>query len=395
MEVVAKAPKYRQLAWLIWLALALAMSAIVVSDLVNNKPERSVTTSYRLAVENWFSGKPLYNMGGSGFIYMPQAALVFAPWGLLPKPVGEVLWRLTILGAMGLGVDRLTRLFSSDARWFLVNTVASAAMAAGCARNGQSTLIITGLMLLATVDLVDKKWWRATILLSLAFAFKPVSIVLVLLAAAIYPQMLWRLIVGMLIVGIFPFLTQRPDYVMSQFQDFIQNSRIAFSQGETGHWAQLFGMLKVAGLDLPSPIQQAGRLLFALATLVACWLAAYRLSPVRSAFYLYSLSMCYLMLFNSRTEGSTYAMVGPVYGLLLAEAWFQDRNPTVTWGFLIAVIATVFNFDLALLVVKRPNEIWLSPFICVIVSCYLTGRLIHELRSVPSISILSRSGSTT
>lgn len=394
-EVAGRSPRIQQAAWLIWVVLALAMSIVVLRTMPdlsltwkpakvaigNSSSERSVTGSYRMAVHNWFAGEPLYNMAGSGFIYMPQAALVFAPWGLMPKPIGEVLWRWTILAVFASGVFQLTRLFSSDDRWFLITTLASASTGAGCLRNGQSTLMIAGLMMLATVDLKNQRWWRATTLLSLAFAFKPVAIVLVLLVAALYRPMLWRLAIGMGIVGLVPFLTQRPDYVISQFVACYQNSRIAFSVGETGHWAQLYGMLKVMGLDLPSPIQQAGRLIAAVATLAICGIAVRRLTADRSAFYLYALSACYLMLFNSRTEGSTYAMVGPVYGILLADAWLARRDRTASIGLGLAIVATVLNFDLALLVVRRPNEIWLAPLICVIITVVLIRRLLSEIRS--------------
>lgn len=377
VEETSQSQRFQQIAWLVWIGLAIAMSVAVLP----NPKARSVTPEYRQAVHHWIAGEPLYNMGGSGFIYMPQAALVFAPWGLLPERLGEVLWRWTILGVLAAGVFRLTRQASTDGRWFLINTVASAAAAAGCARNGQSTLIITGLMILAAADVADKRWWRAAILLALAFAFKPVAIVLLLLVAAIHPQMLWRLTICLFVVAIAPYLTQRPDYVTSQLVACFENSRIAFSKGETGHWAQLFGMLKVVGLDLPSPVQQAGRLTAAVATLAACWFAARWLPPARYTFYLYSLAACYLMLFNSRTEGSTYAMVGPVYGVLLAEEWLGRRRTLPTIAYIAVIVATVFNFDLALLVVKRPNEIWLCPFLCTIVTIDLVWRLFLETRA--------------
>jgi hypothetical protein len=369
--------QFHKAAWGVWIALT-----FVACNLAVTRGARTVTPSYRSAVQNWFAGEPIYNMAGSDFIYLPQAALVFAPWGLLPVPVGEVLWRITSLGVLAAGVYRFTRLASADDRWFLINTFASAGTAAGCARNGQSTLIVTGLMLLAIVDVHDRRWWRATLLLSLAFAFKPVAIVVILLVAAIYLQMLWRLTIGLLFVAVLPFLTQSPDYVITQFQACYENSHTAFQVGITGHWAQLFGMLKVAGLEIPSSAQQVIRIAVAGATLVICWLAVRRLLPARGLFYLYAFATSYLMLFNSRTEGSTYAMIGPVYGLLLAEAWLSQRSQMRTIGYLLAVIGTVFNFDLALLVVRRPDEIWLCPFICVLVTIDLTRRLIREISNV-------------
>lgn len=381
-QSIVESTRARQAAWLVWIVLTVSICLVVLLD----KKERSVTPNYRDAVRHWFAGEPLYNMQGSGFIYLPQAALVFAPWGLLPKPVGEVMWRVTIMAVLAAGVLRWTRIASTDDRWFLVNSVACIATGVGCLRNGQSTLMITGLMLLATVDLQEKKWCRATVLLALAFAFKPVAIVMILLAGAIHPQMLWRLAIGMAVVAVAPFLMQRPDYVISQFIAFDQNTRVAFATGETGYWAQLFGMLKVAGWDVPSPVQQTLRLVFAGATLVACWWTARRLPADRNSFYLYALSNCYLMLFNSRTEGSTYAMVGPVYGVLLAEAWLQRKNRMASLAFLLATIATVFNYDLAKLVARGRNEdVWLCPFVCILVTCYLFVRLTCEFRAVGAI----------
>ncbi|HEY4262683.1 MAG TPA: glycosyltransferase family 87 protein [Schlesneria sp.] len=375
-----KSPAVRRVAWLAWIGMAIVIGLILYFDDLNGR-ERSVVPNYRAAVVNWIAGNPLYNMGGSGFVYAPQCALVFVPWAMLPKPYGEIVWSWTILAVLAFGVFRLTRMVSHDDRWFLINTVVTAAISAGCARNGQATLIITGLMLLATVELKAEHWWRATILLALAFAFKPVAFVMILLVAAIYRPMLWRLAVATVFVAIAPFLVARPEYAMTQCIAFYENSRIAFKDGETGYWAHIYGMLKVFGLDLPSPIQQTGRVVFAVGTLAACWLAARKLPQDRGLFFLFAFSNCYLMLFNSRTEGSTYAMVAPIYGILLAESLLLRRNIGLTVGFTLAALATTLNFDLAKLITPPPREIWMGPFVCAVVSVYLAWRLTKEMRT--------------
>lgn len=376
-----QSPAVRRVAWLAWIGMAISIGLILYFDDLHGR-ERSVVPNYRAAVVNWIAGKPLYNMGGSGFVYAPQCALVFVPWALLPKPYGEIVWSCTILAVLAAGVYHLTRMVSKDDRWFLINTVVTAAIAAGCARNGQATLIITGLMMLATVDLGAERWWRATILLALAFAFKPVAFVMILLVAAVYRPMLWRLSVATVLVAIAPFLLARPEYAMTQCLAFYENSRIAFRDGETVYWAHIYGMLKVFGLDLSSPAQQTGRVIFAVGTLWACWAAARKLPQDRGLFFLFAFSNCYLMLFNSRTEGSTYAMVAPVYGILLAES-LQRRKIGLTIGFTLGAIATTLNFDIAKHITPPPREIWLGPFVCTVVSAYLTWRLIKEVRSAP------------
>lgn len=375
----AESAVYRRAGWFVWLLLTMAITVAVTVSIINGQ-ERSVTPAYRTAVEHWFAGQPLYNMHGHGFLYLPQAALAFAPWAILPHFVGELLWRWTIIGVLAASVARLNRLLQGDGRWFLVSSLAATTMAYGCARNGQSTLMITGLMLWAAADLTRQRWWRATILLSVAFAFKPLAIVLILLVAAVYRGMLWRLALGLLFVAVVPFATQRPDYVMTQYGDCLRSLQITFDVGERENWAQLFSMLKVAGLGIPSLVRTTIRMSAALATLGICWQAFRHLSPERCVFYIFSLAMCYLMLFNSRTEGNTYAMVGPVYGALLAEAMFRRRDTAASAFMIAALVLSVLNFELAILVTSRENAIWISPLVCVAVTTFLIVRLMKDVR---------------
>jgi hypothetical protein len=113
---------------------------------------------------------------------------------------------------------------------------------------------------------------------------------------------------------------------------------------------------------------------------VGCWYAATKLAPQRAVFYIYAIAACYLMLFNSRTEVSTYAMVGPVYGILLADAWVSRRSVAATAGYLAAVTANAFSTDLAELVTARPNHIWLSPLVCTLVTIAVAWHLTREIR---------------
>ena len=370
---------HRKAGWFVWLTLAVAITCAVIVSIATGH-ERTVMPAYQSAVTNWFSGLPLYNMRGDGFLYLPQAALTFAPWAFLPHTASELAWRWFIMCVTAASVARLTRRLNGDARWFFAISSASAVLAWGCARNGQSTLLITGLMILAVVDISESRWWRATGLLCLAFAFKPLAMVLILLAAVVYPRMSWRLAIGLLLVAIAPFATQRPEYVMSQYRDCVQSLRVTVDVGETQKWAQLFSTLQVAGFDLPGPARTGVRLLAAIATLLLCWKASRVLSPGRSAFYLYSLTASYLMLFNPRTEGSTYTMVGPVYGVLLAEAMYRWKNRTTASWMIAAITFTVLNYDLALLVSSRSDAIWIAPVICVGVTGYLVSQMIREIR---------------
>ena len=379
---------------LVWLILAASITISVILSIWSGH-ERTVVPAYRVAAQHWLAGEPLYNLQGHGFLYLPQAALTFAPWALLPRSAGEVTWRLAIIAIFALSISSMTKLVNGNGRWYALISISSALLAWGCARNGQSTLVMTALMIMAAADLSESRWWRASLLLSLAFAFKPLALVMMLLVGVIYPRTSWRMVIGLALVALVPFATQRPDYVFAQYSDCLQSLGVTFEVGEAEKWAQLFGMLQVVGLDIPGPARTIVRLVAAVLTLWICWKATRQLSPQRAAFYIYSLSAAYLMLFNPRTEGNTYAMMGPVYGVLLAEALQQGKKGlNLFWMMFSSIVLSVLNYDLAILVTDREDAIWICPLVCLAVTSYLVVRLVNELQSAVAHDDESSDGQT-
>jgi hypothetical protein len=380
---------FRWASWAIWLILVVGILSTVQGS-ISSGNQRTVVDIYRNASLNWISGKPLYAMTGHGFLYLPQGAIVFIPWGILPANVCEIVWRLSIILVAACSAVRLTQLFDGDSRYFFAITVATVVLGMGTARVGQSTMMIMGLNLLAIVELSEGHWWRSTLLLMLGIAFKPLGIVLVLLIGALRPQMSYRLALGMIVVALLPFLTQRPDYVLTQYQACLENMRQTFRVGETEYWAQLFGMLKVWGVETPAVFRTIIRLTFALATLFVCWQATRKLPVRQSSFYVIAFASVYLMLFHSRTEGNTYSMVGPVYGALLADAFYRRKNVWTTAALDVAIILTLLHYELGRRVFPVPREVWLSPCVCSCVTCYLVFQLLFDMREASLDSASSK-----
>ena len=81
-------------------------------------------------------------------------------------------------------------LASRDERLFfeLVGPALLLILPAGSAalRNGQASTLLLASMLLAAVAMAQRRWWPAAVLLGLALAVKPLAIVLLLLAGALY-----------------------------------------------------------------------------------------------------------------------------------------------------------------------------------------------------------------
>jgi len=76
-ETPSPSNRVQRLAWLVWIAVGVAMSALSASG-----DKHTVTGAYRSGTIHWFAGEQLYEMDGWGFIYAPQMAIVIAPCGL-------------------------------------------------------------------------------------------------------------------------------------------------------------------------------------------------------------------------------------------------------------------------------------------------------------------------
>lgn len=365
-------------AWIGWAALFLMVAAIIVSG-----TDRTVVPSYRIAALNWLAGRGLYDgTGVGGFVYFPQAAVLFVPFALLPQALGEVLWRFIIIGTFAAGLRGFAVLADEKTRkeLFPLMTLVAIPLAWDCARNGQATLIMTGFMLLAVVDAARNRWWRATLWLALSVAVKPLAIVLVLLISATDRPMTWRVLLGMIILALSPFASQHPGYVLQQYSACLQNMMTAAHVGVAAHgWTSPFTALRaVTGVDVPERTQTVMRLVGAAVTLGLCFLTRRRHDAARSAVFLYSLAVLYLMLFSPRTENNTYAMLGPAMGVFLAGAFLVEKRTGE--GILLTgmVLALVGSRLIERLLAPRAEAIWLSPLIAVCFVVYLFVRFFAD-----------------
>jgi hypothetical protein len=244
-------------------------------------------------------------------------------------------------------------------------TALSLPLAFSCFRNGQSTVLIAALMMIAVADIADRRWGWAAAWLALGVALKPLVIVLALLAGALYRPMRGRLLAGTAILLASPFLFQAPAYVVSQYQSCAASMQATARLGLESYWAHFFGMLKVAGVSVSSSVQTGTRLLAAGGTLWLCRLARDRYPADRAAVWLYALSVCYLMLFNPRTENNTYAMLGPAIAVFCGQALLVDRHPKVALALALAAAGILGSHQVTKWVTPPPRSVWLAPLVCV------------------------------
>ncbi len=306
--------RLRAAAWALWL-----LPLLVIAILVAARPEkRTVTQLYHGAVERWWHREALYD-GPRGMNYLPQFTVLFGPFHLPPRVVGDILWRGTAAAGLAGGLWLFCGALSGPdrRRAFVLVTLLVLPLSLPALRNGQANAQLGASLLLAAWCLKARRWWAATLLLCLATAIKPVGIAAVGLAWAAYPQLWWRLAVSLPILAALPFFFGPPQYVWNQYLASLENLRQC-SELTAHRFADLNGLLRTFGIPLSGTASLAVRALAGGLVMGGCWTASRReAEPLRSLVWL-SATAGYLMLFNPMTEANSYVILAPVLGLM---AW--------------------------------------------------------------------------
>jgi hypothetical protein len=289
---------------------------LVIAALIIHDPLRRTVTifSFHAAAGNWWAGRDLY-VGPAGMNYLPHFAILFSPFHFLPLRVGEILWRCCAAAALGGGLWLLAReLFGPEwERPFLWATIIAMPISLASLRNGNANAIFGGVTLLAIVALLQQRWWLAVGWMVLATAFKPLGIVLLLLASIYYMRVARRLPMALLVLAVFPFCFGSPDYVWGQYQSAWHDLRSCAAVTEH-RFADFNGILRTFGAPLSPEASTIVRFLSGGATAIAWLWGARRLPTALRCLWLFALTTAYLMLFNPMTEENSYVILAPALG---------------------------------------------------------------------------------
>jgi alpha-1,2-mannosyltransferase len=363
---------------------------LIVGIVVAVQPDKhTVTPEYRQASEKWWKADPqksLYNDDQGGYLYLPQAAILYTPYQLLPKRVGEPLWRLTGLALLAFGLWRIARLLDPEQkeRLFLVATLLIIPSALSSARNGQVNLPLAGLMLLAVAEMALSRWNYATLWLLLSILLKPIALAPALLAAACFAPLRVRLLGGFLLCLAGAYLHPSGSFVTAEYHHFWAKLTLAGQPSIGERFSDFFGMLWHWGLH-PAPMIISGcRALAALATFFFALLAmrCFRGSQVLQAFAVMLLAALYLMLFNPRTEENSFVMLAGFTALLAARDFLTGEMQRAKWLALFCLLLAVENYGF----IYPLTKIWFKPLITA---------LFLLLLLVGNFSLLERHGKQT
>jgi hypothetical protein len=302
---------------------------VILADAVRNPAKHTTMPTYRDASTRWWEGIDPYTLNQhAGFLYFPQAAFLFTPFNALPATAGEIAWRACTFGLFLFALVRLHRVFiageSSSPRTFLALALLAIPSAFASLRNAQFDLPLAALVVLAAAEVALQRWNTAALWICLAFALKPLAIVPLLLFSALFPKLIPRVLAGLVVVLVLPFLHWNPTFVAHEYVRCLQTLAWA-SAGNEPRYSDLFALLGKAGLIVAEPVKLALRVLFA-GVYLALGLVALRRLPRRcTAWMAGALAADYLMLFNPRTETCSYVMLGPWVASLAVLAALRHR----------------------------------------------------------------------
>jgi alpha-1,2-mannosyltransferase len=363
--------KVSQVRW-ITVAFWLLVFLVICSDVGLKPAQHTTTPTYRAAATEWWQTHDLYTYRAhDGFFYFPQAALIFSPFNALPYLVGEIVWRAFTFGLFAYALVRLWQVFlsgrASTGKTFLFLSLLAVPSAFASLRNAQFDLPLAALVVLAAAEVASARWTAATVFLCLGVALKPLAVVPLLLFTALYWKLIPRVIVGLVIVAVFPFLTETPVYVVHEYIRCYQALQIA-SVGEEARYSDLAALLSHVGYDAPTALKTGARIFFALAYLGLGALAIRRLNRVHAAWTVGALAADYLMLFNPRTETCSYVFLGPFVASL---ALLYMHQPSRKWlGYALAFGAIGFACDAFPKIdgfsIHDMTDRWLKPLIALL-----------------------------
>jgi hypothetical protein len=298
---------------------------------------------FSLAAEHWRAGTGLYVVTEYDFFrYSPVVAATFVPFSYLPWAAGDIAWRVfslvVFLGGLSWWTSRSesSRPDSKPATSIWAHGRARAVLfflvlllSLGNVNNGQSNMLVIGLLLMGVTAAMSERWNLAAACVAAATLFKIYPIVIGLLIVTVYPRRFAARLALFLGLGLLlPFLMQRPEYVAGQYAAWVEHLR---HDTRTGLDAQLwYRDVRIIFHTLLTPLSERWyQFLQASAGLASaglCLAARRRLSPPRLLNLILGLGCCWMMVLGPATESSTYVMLAPILAWLIADSWLQRRS---------------------------------------------------------------------
>jgi hypothetical protein len=328
-----------------WMGLGIFLIFFII--IKHNPYDFTVTYNYWDASHNWIIGKALSKTGATGgFLYLPQSAILQIPFALLPFRLAQIMWMILNISLLALSCLYIVKLWKNIPKnilYFFVSVI-TIALSYDSLRNGQMNIILTVLIVFVAYNLAHNRYKTCIILSILGTALKPQMIIPLLLVVGVYPKRcIFTAIIGMIILFLFPFLCQHPDYVIGQYKNTLTVLAGAQNLGYEIPWADFFGMLKLFGMNISQIWVYIFSFVSGVVIYIGC-LVFFRNRLIIGSMLTMTLAVAFILLFSGRTEMNTYCMIGPFMGILIFSSIYINAGRSRWVYFFASLVCWFFIF---------------------------------------------------
>jgi hypothetical protein len=312
---------------------------------------------FALASQNWLAGVNLYGQTPYDiYRYSPLVAAAFIPLGFLPLWLGGVFWRLLEAGVYvaalvwwcrsmtaagsspkpflnpnwgtkGSGFGQTQK--SRDRNWLAVFFLLALPLSLDNLNNGQSNLLMIGLIVLSVLACGKEFWSLAAVCAAAACLLKIYPVVIAMLLSVAYPRRFAPRFLVALAAGILlPFVLQRPSYVLAQYQTWAHYLGSEDRQGlSPALWYRDVRLLAhLCGIQMTAATYAVLQAIAGAGVAGICLAARRRNWPRHElALLLLGLGCCWMTAFGVAAETSTYVIFTPVAAWCVVDAWRRLR----------------------------------------------------------------------
>ncbi|HEY5743364.1 MAG TPA: glycosyltransferase family 87 protein [Terrimicrobiaceae bacterium] len=322
------------IAWTIALSAVIAKS-LVLSDRLTN------VDRYLGAGRAWIQGLPLYiYTPNKGFVYGPFSAVCYALASYWPA-ASDALWCLVsaalLLGGMwSMMTSGPFSQIPPQRRGLVFLLVLPLAL--GNFDSAQANAFLIGLIMIAFAAGCTERWTIAAIAMAIAVHWKVYPIVAGMLLVLLSPRRFtWRFFLALVIVGLIPFLFQKPSYVIDQYRLWYDtrtaDNRLQYAIN-IAPWDLWFVLVRAAGIAISQPVYRVIQAIAGLAIAGFCLYGRVKHWPKERLFAgAFSLVCAWMTLLGPASELYTYLLVAPAVAFELVTR-LSGRSKAV-WQFLV------------------------------------------------------------
>jgi Glycosyltransferase family 87 len=347
-------------AWSVAL-LALVGKGLAFSNRLTN------VDRYLGAGRAWIQGLPLYiYTPNKGFVYGPFSALCYALASYLPDALSRALWCLVsavllLAGLQGMMTAGPFSQIPIRLRGLVFLLVLPLAL--GNFDSAQANAFVIGLIMIAVAAACLERWTIAAIAVAGATHWKIYPLVVGMLLIVLAPRKFTlRLILALLLMGLIPFVFQKPSYVIDQYRLWYDtrtaDNRLLYSIN-IAPWDLWFVLARVAGIPISWAVYRAIQATAGLAIAGFCLYGRINhWSKERLFGGMFSLVCVWMTLLGPASELYTYLLIAPAVAFELVET-FSRRSDAVSRALIVTAYLFLLLAILRVAFIPRYQSVYL------------------------------------